>query len=89
MHTDPIHHDVDRRWLMAYAAGLGDDRPVYTDPTGPGGIVGHPLFPVCVEWPTVLAVRHLGPLDGALSADGGSLPFLPSIPTIVHAIHEG
>jgi acyl dehydratase len=68
MQTDPIHHDVDRRWLMAYAAGLGDDRPVYTDPTGPGGIVGHPLFPVCVEWPTVLAVRHLGPLDGALSA---------------------
>lgn len=35
---------------MAYAAGIGDTGAVYMDTSRPGGIVGHPLFPVCVEW---------------------------------------
>jgi acyl dehydratase len=80
LHTEAIAHHVDRRWLMAYAAGLQDDRPVHTDPTRAGGIIGHPLFPVCVEWPTVLAVRHLGPLEDALNADEAR--------RAVHATHD-
>lgn len=55
--ADPITHDVDARWLMAYAAGLGDTLPCYLDTLRPQSVVGHPLFPVCVEWPTVLAMR--------------------------------
>jgi len=55
--ADPIVHDVDARWLMAYAAGLGDTLPCYLDTLRPQSIIGHPLFPVCVEWPTVLAMR--------------------------------
>lgn len=56
--TDSISHDVDARWLMAYAAGLGDANPAYLD-TAAGDIIGHPLFPVCLEWPSNLALRHL------------------------------
>jgi acyl dehydratase len=55
--AEPIVHDVDARWLMAYAAGLGDTLPCYLDTLRPQSIIGHPLFPVCVEWPTVLAMR--------------------------------
>lgn len=42
---------------MAYAAGLGLTAPEYLDTLGPEGIVPHPLFPVCYEWPAVLALR--------------------------------
>lgn len=50
----PFVQDIDARWLMAYAAGLGDMLPSYVDTLRPGGIVGHPLFPVCVEWPVII-----------------------------------
>jgi acyl dehydratase len=53
----PIAHPIDARWLMAYAAGLGDAAPEYLDTGRPGGIVGHPLFPVCWEWPLALDLR--------------------------------
>jgi acyl dehydratase len=49
--------DVDARWLMAFAAAVGDTGPVHLDTTRPGGIAGHPLFPVAYEWPVVLALR--------------------------------
>jgi acyl dehydratase len=42
---------------MAYAAGLGDPNPAYFDTESDAGVIGHPLFPVCVEWPVVLAAR--------------------------------
>ncbi len=61
--TAPFTHAVDARWLMAYAAGLRDLNPAYLDTERPGGVVAHPLFPVCVEWPVVLAVRALPPLE--------------------------
>lgn len=54
---DAIVHDIDARWVMAYAAGLGDTLPCYLDTRHPEGIVAHPLFPVCVEWPALLAMR--------------------------------
>ena len=56
--AEPVIHDVDERWLMAYAAGLGDVLPCYLDTLRPGNIVAHPLFPVCVEWPAVLSMRR-------------------------------
>jgi acyl dehydratase len=41
---------IDARWLMAYAAGLGRTDEAYLDTTRPGGVVGHPVFPVGPEW---------------------------------------
>jgi acyl dehydratase len=49
--------DVDARWTMAYAAGLDDLDPCYLDTRREGGVVAHPLFPVCFEWPVALAAR--------------------------------
>ena len=77
--TEPIHHRVDARWLMAYAAALGDTNPRYLDTLAADGIVGHPLFPVCPEWPVVLAVRDL--------AAGAGVP-LDELRRAVHATHD-
>ena len=57
--TSAVVHEVDSRWLMAYAASVGALNSVYLDTRRDGGIEGHPLFPVCVEWPAVLAARDL------------------------------
>ena len=46
-------HEVDARWIMAYAASLGDTTAVHLD-TQAGTVVAHPLFPVCLEWPVIL-----------------------------------
>jgi acyl dehydratase len=53
----PVAHDIDARWLMAYAAGLGETDTRYFDTLAPGGPAAHPLFPVCYEWPALVAVR--------------------------------
>jgi acyl dehydratase len=53
----PIAHDIDARWLMAYAAALGETDARYYDTLAPGGPAAHPLFPVCYEWPAMLALR--------------------------------
>jgi len=53
----PIAHEIDARWLMAYAAGLGETDARYYDTLAPGGPAAHPLFPVCYEWPAMLALR--------------------------------
>ena len=49
--------EIDTRWTMAYAAALGDSQPCYLDTASAAGIVAHPLFPVCFEWPVVVAMR--------------------------------
>jgi len=54
----PIAHDIDARWLMAYAAGLGETGPRYYDTLASGGPAAHPLFPVCYEWPVMVALRE-------------------------------
>jgi acyl dehydratase len=54
----PIATEVDARWTMAYAAGIGDDLPVYMDTRRAGGVVAHPIFPVCFEWPAAGSIRH-------------------------------
>ena len=56
--TTATTHDVDARWIMAYAAGLGDLNPCYMD-TQNNALVAHPVFPVCLEWPVILSSRHV------------------------------
>jgi acyl dehydratase len=70
----PVAQDVDARWLMAYAAALGETAPEYLDTTRAGGIIGHPLFPVCYEWP--LAVELRARMPAAIAARS------------VHATHD-
>ncbi len=53
-----VSHHVDARWLMAYAASLGDYNARYLK-TNQHTVVGHPLFPVCLEWPVILDIRSL------------------------------
>jgi len=59
-----FEHKADARWLMAYAAGLGDLNPSYLD-TAAGGVVAHPVFPVCLEWPAILDCANLPGADTA------------------------
>ncbi|MBI1817764.1 MAG: MaoC family dehydratase N-terminal domain-containing protein [Deltaproteobacteria bacterium] len=54
-----VTHDIDARWTMAYAAALGDILPCYVDTRQPAGVVAHPLFPVCFEWPLIVGGRQL------------------------------
>lgn len=56
--TRSFSHEVDARWVMAYAAGLEDLNPAYMD-TRAGSVCAHPVFPVCLEWPVILASREL------------------------------
>jgi len=53
----PATTDVDARWAMAYAAALEDYLPCYLDTRRPDGIVTHPVFPVCIEWPAACALH--------------------------------
>jgi len=59
----PIAHEIDARWLMAYAAGLAETDARYYDTLAPGGPAAHPLFPVCYEWPALLALRAVTTSD--------------------------
>jgi acyl dehydratase len=74
--TRRFRQDVDARWLMAYAAALGDSAPCYMDTTA--GICAHPLFPVCLEWPVILDARHVE--DNALTPEEAARG--------VHATHD-
>lgn len=62
--TSPLRHRVDARWLMAYAAGLGATDARYYDTLA--GLAMHPVFPVCVEWDSILALRY-GPGAAGMS----------------------
>jgi acyl dehydratase len=55
----PVRHQIDARWLMAYAAALGERDPRYYDTLAAGGPTAHPLFSVCYEWPAAVAMRAL------------------------------
>lgn len=63
--TAPQHHVADARWLMAYAAGLGDTAARYFDTTRT--LATQPLFPVCLEWDSILALRF-GPGTASMTA---------------------
>lgn len=53
----PLIQEIDARWMMAYAAGLGETDPLYLDTLRPGGIAAHPMFAVCYEWPLAVESR--------------------------------
>lgn len=53
----PVASEIDARWTMAYAGGIDDTAACYLDTRRPEGIVAHPVFPVCFEWPAALAIR--------------------------------
>ena len=53
----PITHEIDARWLMAYAAGLGETDARYYDTLNSRGPIAHPVFAVCYEWPVAVALR--------------------------------
>ena len=55
----PITHAVDARWVMAYSAALGDTQDCYFDTRRDDGIVAHPMFAVCPEWPVIVEGREL------------------------------
>jgi acyl dehydratase len=71
----PIASSIDARWLMAYAAAVGETDARYYDTTASSGPLAHPLFPVCYEWPVAVALRAKG-TDAALA------------PLSVHALHK-
>ena len=71
----PITHEIDARWLMAYAAALGETDPRYFDTLTGDGPRAHPLFPVCYEWPAAVALR-----DKTIAVD--------LQPQSVHATHH-
>ena len=71
----PIAHEIDARWLMAYAAALGERDPRYFDTLAPHGPLAHPLFSVCYEWPVAVAIR-----DATIAAE--------LQPRSVHATHD-
>ena len=73
LRVEPLASEIDARWLMAYAAALGETAPGWYDTTAAGGPPAHPIFPVCYEWPAVLAVRRRF-LDTALAVGGGPPP---------------
>jgi acyl dehydratase len=50
-----VEHTVDERGLRAFAAGVGDVSAPLFDLDSPDGIVAHPIFPVVLEWPLVVA----------------------------------
>jgi acyl dehydratase len=75
MRAGPIAHDIDARWLMAYSAALGETDPRYFDTAAPGGVLAHPLFPVCYEWPVSRPIRQIPELR-------------EFFPRLVHAEHD-
>ncbi len=76
--TGSFTQDVDARWIMAYAAGLGDLAPGYMD-TQKGTVCAHPVFPVCLEWPVILSSRELPGCDSLTPEESGRG---------VHAAHD-
>ena len=79
MSLTPVVHDIDERWVMAYAAALGDHSDRYLDTTRRDGVVAHPLFPVGPEWEAIVASRSMSEPLGMTRAE---------VLTGVHATHD-
>jgi acyl dehydratase len=57
--SEAVPSEIDARWTMAYAAALGNTGACYMDTRASQGVVAHPLFPVCFEWPLFVGARRL------------------------------
>lgn len=60
---------------MAYSAALGETDPRYYDTAAAHGVLGHPVFPVCYEWPLAQPLRNLPALR-------------PHFARLLHAQHD-
>jgi acyl dehydratase len=69
----PQEQLIDARWLMAYSAALGETDARYYDTAA--GVLAHPLFPVCYEWPATRDLRERAGLE-------------PFNARLVHAQHD-
>src|SRR5262249_37235472 len=67
--SESLSTDVDTRWTMAYAAALGDSARCYFDTLDTSGIIAHPLFPVCFEWPIITKMRQALERSGLTPAE--------------------
>ena len=74
----PMVSEIDSRWTMAYAAALGDAMPCYMDTNR--GVIAHPMFPVCFEWPVQVAMRAQFEKSSSLTRDEAM--------RAVHATHD-
>jgi acyl dehydratase len=70
--------ECDARWLMSYAAGIGVADAAHLDTATPGGIIGHPVFPVAPEWALLTSTDHRMPTTMTRDEVGRS----------VHAAHD-
>src|SRR5207245_3138631 len=52
-----VSQAIAARWLMAYAASLGETDPRYYDTSAPSGPIAHPLFAACYEWTVAQTLR--------------------------------
>lgn len=71
----PLENEIDARWLMAYSAALGETDARYFDTGANGGVLAHPLFAVCYEWPVSQPIRRIPALR-------------EYFPRLVHAEHD-
>ena len=55
--TKRFRHVAEKRWLMSYAAGVGENYADYYDTTKDLSV--HPVFSVCPEWPVILDVGRV------------------------------
>ena len=55
--TRRFRHVAEKRWLMSYAAGIGEMSANYYDTTKE--LTVHPVFTVCPEWPVVLDAQRV------------------------------
>jgi acyl dehydratase len=69
---------------MAYAAGIGDSSPCYLDTRRADGIVAHPMFPVCFEWPAATSIRHRS--RASLSQEEAARGIHATHHTIIHRL---
>ena len=65
--SQATRQEIDARWLMAFAAGIGDLQPCYMDTCRDGGIISHPVFAAAIEWEPILSQVHEPGFPGALS----------------------
>jgi acyl dehydratase len=75
--SGPFSYIADARWLMAYAAALGETAPCFFDTCA--ALAHHPLFPVCLEWDAIVALRESTEADAMSAAEKASA---------VHAEHD-
>jgi acyl dehydratase len=78
----PLVAEIDSRWTMAYAAALGDAIPLYLDTNR--GVIAHPMFPVCFEWPVQVAMRAQFEKSTSLTRDEAMRGVHATHDTVLH-----